>query len=111
YYNGENVTNLEERDFRPYRKKIQMIFQDPYASLNPRMKVGDIISEPLIIHNFDKSTREKKVKDLLEIVGLSGYHAKKYPHEFSGVQRQKICVSRAQIMTLELFIDDKIVSA
>src|SRR5699024_7858441 len=85
---------------------IQMIFQDPYASLNPRMKVGDIISEPLIIHNFDKSTREKKAKDLREIVGLRGYQAKKYHHEFRGGQRQKKGQTRAIIINPELIIAD-----
>ena len=86
--NGRDITDLPEKELRPYRKQIQMIFQDPYASLNPRMTVHDIIAEPMIIHKMYSTKQEidAKVVELLNEVGMDAYHAQRYPHEFSGGQ-------------------------
>ena len=91
YLDGEDITEYNDRRMRSIRKKVQMVFQDPYASLNPRMSVFDIIAEPLLVHHLyqDKADLEKKVLDLLHRVGLDDYHANRYPHEFSGGQRQR----------------------
>ena len=95
--NGEDITNYNRTQMREIRKKVQMVFQDPYASLNPRMSVRDIIAEPLIIHKLFKTRDEinARVIELLKQVGLDDYHAKRFPHEFSGGQRQRIGVARA----------------
>ena len=90
-YKGEDVTHV---DFAPYRKKMQIVFQDPYASLDARMTVGDIVGEPIDIHKLAKSKQERHdmILSLLERVGLNSEHANRYPHEFSGGQRQRICL-------------------
>ena len=91
WFEGQNVLNLGREEMRELRKDMQIIFQDPYASLNPRMTVGDIIGEPLRIHGIATGReKDKRVRELLEVVGLSSYHARRYPHEFSGGQRQRI---------------------
>ena len=110
YLDGEDITEYNDRRMRSVRKKVQMVFQDPYASLNPRMSVFDIIAEPLLVHHLyqDKADLEKKVLDLLHRVGLDDYHANRYPHEFSGGQRQRIGIARALAVEPSLIIADEL---
>lgn len=111
-FNGENIEELSEGEMRKKRMELQMIFQDPYSSLNPRMKVFDIIAEPLRTHNIAKGKElEKIVYNLLEEVGLNESHANRYPHEFSGGQRQRIGIARALALKPKLVICDEPVSA
>ena len=112
YFQGKDVSKMSHKELKEMRRDMQFIFQDPYASLNPRMTIGEIISEPMVIHGIGTpEERIERVRELLDVVGLNPEHINRYPHEFSGGQRQRVGIARSFILRPKLIICDEPVSA